>query len=207
MKRIRILYVILAALLVASVGPLLFYALKMLSINRGALETNENLLQSTITRSIAGEISIYNDTFHQLLDNLMHLLEGDSDLSDRNDSKNSAMRATLERFVGSSDRIIYVTLLDAQGRGIQAGSYNVESDPFLVKVLERGFAAAQQLREYQSDLVLIPDSPNPFPAMLVSRPLLQDDQFHGMIAVVLNLRFLVDRLQASSTNGLEALRG
>lgn len=205
MKRIRILYVILAALLVASVGPLLFYALKMLSINRGALETNENLLQSTITRSIAGEIAIYNDTFHQLLDNLLHLLEGNSNVSSRNDYQSASLRAALERFIGSSDRIIYVTLLDAQGRGIQAGNYNVESDPFLVKVLERAFAAAQQLREYQSDPVLIPGSSAPsFPAMLVSRPLLRDDQFHGMIAVVLNLRFLVDRLQSSSTNGLEA---
>ena len=164
MKRIRIFYVILAALLVASVGPLLFYALKMLSINRGALETNENLLQSTITRSIAGEISIYDDTFHQLLDNLLHLLEGNSNLSGRNDYQSPLLRATLERFIGSSDRIIYVTLLDAQGRGIQAGNYNVESDPFLVKVLERAFAAAQQLREYQSDPVLILEIP-PTPAL------------------------------------------
>ena len=53
MKRIRILYVILAVMVLASVGPLLFYALKMIDINRRALETNEILLQSTITHSIA----------------------------------------------------------------------------------------------------------------------------------------------------------
>src|SRR3989304_6329392 len=74
MKRIRILYVILAVLVVASVGPLIFYALKTMDINRRALETNEVLLQNTITRSVAEEISIYNETFHQLLDNLDHLL-------------------------------------------------------------------------------------------------------------------------------------
>ena len=36
-KRIRILYVILSVLLLASVGPLLFYSRVMLDITRGAL--------------------------------------------------------------------------------------------------------------------------------------------------------------------------
>ena len=204
-KRIRILYVILSVLLLASVTPLLFYALKMLSINRGALETNENLLQSTITHSIAEEISIQNNTFHQLLDNLMHVLEGAADLSGRPGGfQGPSLRPTLERFISSSDRIIYVTMLDAQGRGIQAGSYNAETDPFLVKILERAFAAAQQQREYQSDPVLITQPQVQFPAMLVSRPMIRDNQFRGMIAAVLNLQSLVERLQSSSTNGLEA---
>ena len=203
--RIRILYVILSVLLLASVGPLLFYALKMLDITRSALETNENLLQNTITRSIAAEIAISNDTFHQLLDNLMRVQDGSADLfSTPGGYESPALRSTLEEFVSGSDRIIYVTVLDARGRGIQAGSYNAQGDPFLVKVLERAFAAAQQQREYQSDPVLITEPQSQYPAMLISRPIVREGEFRGMVAAVLNLQLLVERLEASSTNGLEA---
>lgn len=204
-KRIRILYVILSVLLLASVGPLLFYALKMLDITRSALETNENLLQNTITRSIAAEIAISNDTFHQLLDSLMRVQDGSADLfSAPGGYESPALRSTLEEFVSGSDRIIYVTVLDARGRGIQAGSYNAQGDPFLVKVLERAFAAAQQQREYQGDPVLITEPQSQYPAMLVSRPIVRDGEFRGMVAAVLNLELLVERLEATSTNGLEA---
>jgi len=204
-KRIRILYVILSVLLLASVGPLLFYSRVMLDITRGALETNENLLQNTITHSITEEISISNNTFHQLLDNLMHVQDGNADwFSNPGGSENPSLRATLERFVASSDRILYVTVLDARGRGIQAGSYNAQNDPFLVKIVERAFAAAQQRREYQSDPVLISEPQSQYPAMLISRPIIRNEEFRGMIAAVLNLELLVERLRASSTNGLEA---
>jgi len=205
MKRIRILYVILAVLVLASVGPLLFYAFKTMDINRRALETNEVLLQNTITRSVAEEISIYNETFHQLLDNLDHLLTMQPGLSQAGQGFQSvALRTTLEGMISSSHHIIYITVLDAQGRGIQAGNYSADSDPFLVRMLDRAFAAAQQRSEYQSDPVLISQSQNLFPAMLISRPIIRNDQFQGMMAVVLNLQSLVDRLKSSSTNGLEA---
>ncbi|HWP83993.1 MAG TPA: HD domain-containing phosphohydrolase [Terriglobia bacterium] len=205
MKRIRILYVILAVLLLASVGPLLFYALKTMDINRRALETNEVLLQNSITRSVAEEISIYNETFHQLLETLDHLLTQQPGLSGAGQGfQSEELRKTLEGMISSSRHISYITVLDAQGRGIQAGNYSADSDPFLVRTLNRAFAAAQQRSEFQSDPVLISQSQQLFPAMLIARPIIREDQFDGMMAVVLNLQSLVERLKSSSTNGLEA---
>ena len=203
--RIRILYVILSVLLLAGVGLLFVYALTMLDITRQALETNETLLQTTITRSISGEIANSNAAFHQSLDNLTRVQEGGADLlGTAGGSESPALRSMLEEFVGSSDRIIYVTVLDARGRGIRAGSYDAQADPFLGNVLKRAFEAAQQRREYQGDPVLISEFQEQFPAMLVSRPLVRDGEFRGMVAAVLNLQLLVDRLAASSRNGLEA---
>jgi len=205
MKRFRILYVILAVLVLASVGPLSFYALKTWEINRRALETNEVLLQNTITRSVAEEISIYNATFHQLLDNLDHLLTLQPGLSQAGQGfQSAALRTTLEGMISTSQHLIYITVLDAQGRGLQAGNYSADSDPFLVRTLDRAFAAAQQRSEFQSDPVLISQSQDLFPAMLIARPIIRNDQFQGMMAVVLNLQSLVERLKSSSTNGLEA---
>jgi HAMP domain-containing protein len=205
MRRFRILYVILAVLVLASVGPLSFYALKTWDINRRALETNEVLLQNTITRSVAEEISIYNNTFHQLLDNLDHLLTLQPGLTQPGQGFQSAeLRTTMEGMISSSAHLIYITVLDAQGRGLQAGNYSADSDPFLMRTLDRAFAAAQQRSEFQSDPVLISQSQNLFPAMLMARPIIRNDQFQGMMAVVLNLQSLVNRLESSSTNGLEA---
>lgn len=205
MKRIRFLYVILAVLVVSSVGPLLFYSLKMLALNREALETNEQEIQNTTTRSIADEISIYHDNFHQLLDTIDRVLQIHASFTGGVWVSNSPeLRTALERFVNPANHIIYVTYLDAAGRGVQAGSYTGESDPFMVKMLERAFAASQQRREYQSDPVLISQQQAQFPAMLISMPVIHDDQFQGMVAIVVNLQFLVERLQSSSTRGLES---
>jgi len=206
MKRLRFLYVILAVLVVASVGPLLFYGLKMLEINRRELETNENLLQSTITRSIAEEIAIHNEAFRQQLNNLEHIVQASSSLlGGPGQTRNSQWRETLERFVSSSPSIIYVTFLDAVGRGVQAGNYSADADPFLVKVLGQAFAAAQQGQQYESIPVLVPLGGNLAPVILVSRPIVRRETFEGMVAAVLNLQYLVERLHASSTNGVQEL--
>ena len=39
--------------------------------------------------------------------------------------------------------------------------------------------------------------------MLLSRPIVRDNEFRGMVAAVLDLQFLVERLKAASLNGLE----
>ena len=208
MKRIRFLYVILAVLIISSVGPLLFYSFKMLALNREALETNEQELENTTTRSIADEISIYYQNFEQLLDNLSQDLQVHANLAANlprgQSDPRSELRATLERYVNPVNHIIYVTYLDAQGRGAQAGNYSGESDPFMVKMLGRAFAASQQHREYQSDPVIIPTQQGQLPVILFSTPIIRADQFQGMVAIIVNLQFLVERLQSSTGRGLEA---
>ena len=203
MKRIRILHVILSVLVLASVGPLVFYAFQTMASNRQELETKEMELQNITTDSIANEIYIYNATFQQQFDNL--LLDVHTSLFDRQEGYNSPdLREKLKRFVGPSSHIIYVTLTDAQGRGPSEGTYNADSDPFLIEVLKKAFAASEQGIHYQSDPVMITQEQSQFPSMVVSRPILRRNRFQGMLAVVVELQFLVDRLASSSKRGLEA---
>ena len=104
MKRIRILYVILSVLVLASVGPLVFYALQMIDSNRRTLETNEMEIQLITTDSIANEISIYKASFQQQFDNL--LLDVYASLFDRQEGYNSPdLREKLKRFVSPSSHI------------------------------------------------------------------------------------------------------
>ena len=203
MKRIRILHVILSVLVMASVGPLVFYAFQTMASNRQELETKEMELQNITTNSIANEIYIYNATFQQQFDNL--LLDVHTSLFDRQEGFNSPdLREKLKRFVSPSSHIIYVTLTDAQGRGPSEGTYNADSDPFLIEVLKKAFAASEQGIHYQSDPVMITQEQSQFPSMVVSRPIMRRNRFQGMLAVVVELQFLVDRLASSSKRGLEA---
>ena len=59
--RIPLLYVILGVLLAISVLPMYFYSAQIETMNRERLKTNEMLLQNTVTRSLADDISQHQD--------------------------------------------------------------------------------------------------------------------------------------------------
>src|SRR5437867_12352597 len=69
-SRIPILYVILGVLVAISVVPMYFYSGQVESINRDRLITNERLLQNTVTRSLADDISQHQQTLQMMLANL-----------------------------------------------------------------------------------------------------------------------------------------
>src|SRR2546423_15723241 len=73
--RIPILYVILSVLVLISVVPMYFYSAQVQSINRERLITNERLLQNTVTRSIADDISQHQDSFRLMQSNLASALQ------------------------------------------------------------------------------------------------------------------------------------
>ena len=68
--RVPLLYVILGVLLAISVVPMYFYSVQTEKLNREALETNEKMLQNTITRSLADDISQHQETLRMMLANL-----------------------------------------------------------------------------------------------------------------------------------------
>ena len=69
-SRIPLLYVILGVLLAISVLPMYFYSAQIEEMNRKALKTNERLLQNTVTRSLADDISQHQETLRMMLANL-----------------------------------------------------------------------------------------------------------------------------------------
>src|ERR1700690_3407943 len=68
--RIPLLYVILGVLLAISVLPMYFYSAQIEEMNRERLKTNEMLLQNTVTRSLADDISQHQETLRMMLANL-----------------------------------------------------------------------------------------------------------------------------------------
>ena len=199
--RIPILYVILGVLLVISTVPMYFYSAQVQAINRDRLKTNEMLLQNTVTRSLADDLSQHERSLRVMLANLSSAIQVASggDFGTRN-IQAPELRALLENFVSSSDEIAYATLLNSEAKGISAG--RIVPDAFLQRELERGFAAARDGRAYSGSALVVGEGKSTHTVFLVSSPVKYGDRFLGVIASVVDLQFLIRRLQEVSGGGL-----
>ena len=202
-KRIPILYVILGVLVVISVVPMYFYSTQVQSINRERLITNERLLQNTVTRSIADDISQHQESFRLMQANLASALQVESggDLTGEH-VQAPELRALLENFVSSSSDLDYATLLNSEAKGISAG--RIEPDAFLQRELEQAYAAANDSRAYNGQPLLVGSGKTSHTVMVVSTPVTYGGRFLGMIASVVDLDYLINRLQETERGGLTA---
>jgi HD-GYP domain-containing protein (c-di-GMP phosphodiesterase class II) len=199
--RIPILYVILGVLLVISIVPMYFYSEQVEAINRDRLKTNEMLLQNTVTRSLADDLSLHERSLRMMLDNLSSAIQVASggDIGEKN-IEAPELRALLENFVSSSDEIAYATLLNSEAKGISAG--RIAPDAFLNRELERAYAAARDGRVYSGQALVVGEGTSARTVFLVSSPVKYGQRFLGMIASVVDLQFLIRRLHEVSGGGL-----
>ena len=199
--RIPILYVILGVLLVISIVPMYFYSAQVEAINRDRLKTNEMLLQNTVTRSLADDLAQQERSLHMMLANLSSAIQVASggDIGETN-IQAPELRALLENFVSSSDEIAYATLLNSDAKGISAG--RIAPDAFLNRELERAYAAARDGRVYNGQALVVGEGKSARTVFLVSYPVSYGPRFLGMIASVVDLQFLIRRLQEVSGGGL-----
>ena len=199
--RIPILYVILGVLLVISIIPMYFYSSQVEAINRDRLKTNEMLLQNTVTRSLADDLSEHQRSLHMMLANLSSAIQVASggDIGENN-IRVPELRALLENFVSSSDEIAYATLLNSDAKGISAG--RIAPDAFLNRELERAFAAARDGRAYNGQALVVGEGNSARTVFLVSYPVNYGSRFLGTIATVVDLQFLIRRLREVSGGGL-----
>jgi HD-GYP domain-containing protein (c-di-GMP phosphodiesterase class II) len=110
------------------------------------------------------------------------------------------MRALLEKFVTTYGDLAYATLLNSDAKGIDAGK--IQPDAFLQKELEVAFTAARDGRPYTGNPVSIGSGKDGKTLLLVGQPLEAGGHFIGMVATVLDLQFLTNRLHEASQGGL-----
>ncbi len=201
--RIPILYAILSVLTLVSIVPLYFYSETVVGINRESLKTNEMLLENTITRSLADDIAQRQNNLRAVLTNLGAAVQVASGGNLRADNIHAPeLRALLEQFVSSSDSVVYATLLNAEAKGISAGK--MAPDVFMQRELERAFAAARDHRAYTGQALALGLGKEAHTVMLVSAPMQAQNRFIGMIAAVVDLQYLTERLKEASKGGLMA---
>jgi HD-GYP domain-containing protein (c-di-GMP phosphodiesterase class II) len=199
--RIPILYVILGVLLVISIVPMYFYSAQVEAINRDRLKTNEMLLQNTVTRSLADDLSQHERSLRMMLANLSSAIQVASggDIGNKN-IESPELRALLENFVSSSDEIAYATLLNSEAKGISAG--RISPDAFLQRELQHAYDAAHDGRAYNGQALQVEDGKTPRTVVLVSSPVSYGGRFLGMVGAVVDLQFLIRRLREVSGGGL-----
>src|SRR5882757_9288 len=201
--RIPILYSILAVLILVSVVPLYWYGTKVVGINKDRLKTNEKLLQNTVTSSLADDITQRQNNLRTSLDNLSSAIQvaSGNNLSGEHVST-PELRALLDSFVSKSDTLAYATLLNSDAKGITAG--RMAPDPFMQRELEHAFQAARENRSYNGQTLTVGSGKDSRTIRLVSSPITVNNTFIGMVGAVVDLDFLIKRLQDASQGGLEA---
>ncbi len=200
-SRIPILYVILGVLVLVSVVPMYFYSAQVESSNRDLLITNERLLQNTVTRSLADDISQHQESLRMMLANLASALQVSSggDLTGEH-VQAPELRALLENFVSSSGDLAYATVLNSDAKGISAG--RIAPDDFLQSELQRAYTASREGRAYNGQALVVGNGKSARTVMLVSTPVMYGGRFLGMIGSVVDLQFLIRRLQEVNGGGL-----
>jgi len=199
--RIPILYVILGVLLVISIVPMYFYSAQVEAINRDRLKINEMLLQNTVTRSLADDLSQHERSLRMMLANLSSAIQVASggDIGSKN-IEAPELRALLENFVSSSDELAYATLLNSDAKGISAG--RIAPDAFLQRELQHAYDAARDGRAYNGQALQVEDGKASRTVVLVSSPVSYGGRFLGMVGAVVDLQFLIRRLHEVSGGGL-----
>jgi HD-GYP domain-containing protein (c-di-GMP phosphodiesterase class II) len=199
--RVPILYVILSVLLVISIVPMYFYSARVEAINRDRLKTNEMLLQNTVTRSLADDLSQHERSLRMMLGNLSSAIQVASggDIGGKN-IQAPELRALLENFVSSSDELAYATLLNSEAKGVSAG--RIEADAFLQRELQHAYDAARDGRAYNGHALQVGDGKSARTVVLVSSPVSYGGRFLGMVGAVVDLQFLIRRLHEVSGGGL-----
>lgn len=199
--RIPILYLILGVLFVVGVVPLYIYGTKVVEINRERLITNERMLQNTVTRSLAEDIAQRQKNMQASLGNLAAAVIAATGGDISADHVNSPELAKLlESFVSSTDSVLYVTLLNADGKGIDAG--RISLDAFLAREREHAFESAADGKNYTGQALAVGSGKNQRTVLLMSTPVTVNDKIIGTLAAVIDLQFLINRLRDATEGGL-----
>jgi HD-GYP domain-containing protein (c-di-GMP phosphodiesterase class II) len=196
-RRWRILWIVLAALLLVSVGPLWLYHRQVLRLSEEKLQDTERVQQSEITRSLANETLQFEQGLRQRLLSQRQVLALTGWIEDVDDSAHSAqISRLLQDFVENNPNILYVTAVNRQARGQSAGSVSGDRDPFVQAALKRAFTSSIQGFDSISEPFALGQRNRP--ALVMSVPLLADGQFSGMLAAVVSLDSVEARLRDAS---------
>ncbi|HTS47701.1 MAG TPA: HD domain-containing phosphohydrolase [Bryobacteraceae bacterium] len=204
LSHVRILWLVLGALLLVSLLPILAYHYQVLRLSQDKLEDTERLQQMEITRLLAGQILLFQNNLDQQLRDEVKLLGLTGALADVNSPQHaSEVTQRLEEFVKNNPDILYVTALNAQAKGPWSGGFRADRDPFVNKALQNALSMAGQGTKYSSGALAAGEGKATTSAYVLAVPLVWDQKPAGMLAVLVSLKQVEDRLQNESVRKRE----
>ncbi len=204
LSRVRILWLVLSALLMVSLLPILAYHYQVLRLSQEKLEDTERLQQVEITRLLGGEILLFQNSLDQQLSDEIKVLGLTGALADVNSPQHAPQVAQqLEDFVSNNPDLLFVWAVNAQAHGPHGGKFRADLDPFVLKALQRGFTLCSQGAKFSSGALAIGEGKDTIPAYIVAVPLVWDQKPTGMLAVVVSLKQVEERLKNESVRKRE----
>jgi HD-GYP domain-containing protein (c-di-GMP phosphodiesterase class II) len=203
---LRILYLLLLILICISIAPLWFYGTRILATNQETLKTKEQELQTVTSQSLAQEISLYEENVRgHLSDFFTSVTALAAQIPAAKYVTNEQLNKALTDFASQQPSVLFATVVNNEAKGVQAGEYNAAGDAFLIKALDAAFIAARQGNQYVSNPITITRGSKNEPVMVMARPISSGGKFLGMVAAVVTLQSIVQRLDDTRrTSGLEA---
>ena len=200
MRRPRLLFLVLGAMLLVSALPLGLYHFQVLRLSQEKLTDTESVQQTELTRSVGEEIQLFDANLYQQLISERQILAL-TGLLDHIDDPVRAPQVTrlLENFVASNPNTLYLTAVGTNAKGAGAGNFRADQDPFVSKELQRAFSACLQSVVFRSEPLAL--GPENRPAFVMAIPLQVQDQFSGMLAMVVSLDSILRRLEETSVRG------
>ncbi|HEV2617685.1 MAG TPA: HD domain-containing phosphohydrolase [Candidatus Acidoferrales bacterium] len=194
-RRLRILWIVLGALLFTSALPLWLYHREVLQLSEEKLQDTERLQQSEITRSVASEILQFESNLSEQLESQRQLLALTGWIQDVSDPAHAPqLSRMLQNVLQNNHDILYVTTIGKGAKGESAESVkNAERDPFVDAALKRAFTASVQGLPFVSGTFALGQENRP--AFVISVPLMSEGQFTGMLAAVVSLDHVLARLK------------
>jgi HD-GYP domain-containing protein (c-di-GMP phosphodiesterase class II) len=187
----------MGALLLVAVTPLWLYHRQVLRLSEEKLENTERVQQSEITHSLASETLLFEQNLREQLLSQRQVLALTGWISNVDDPGHAPELARLlQSFVENNPNILYVTVVNQQAKGQSAGSFSVDPDPFVGVALKRAFQASFQGLNYVSEPFALGKDNRP--ALVVAVPLSSAGQFSGMLAAVVSIDRLTDRIRDAS---------
>jgi putative nucleotidyltransferase with HDIG domain len=205
-NRTKLLYHILAVLILVSVLPLTYYGWKQIRFNRELLETKERIYQSTIAESLALEISLFINNYVEQMQVFASALDPRAGLAAPEGSEGRlALEQKLQRFASQSPqspRLLYVSLVNTQGKGIRAGSYNA-NDEFIQQALRDGFSAVVDAKVpfFLTSPTRVDTGNGSQPVTVMSVPIKLGNQWEGAIIAILSLEEIFNWVVKRSVGG------
>ena len=196
-RKLRLMWIVLAALLLMSATPLWLYHRQVLQLSEEKLQDTERVQQTEITRSLANETLEFEQGVRQQLLAQRQMLTLTGWIDDVADTTHAPqISRLLQEFVENDPNILYVTAVNREGKGQRAGSFSAEQDPFMDAALKRAFTSSFQGFDSISEAFGVGRENKP--ALVMSIPLMSGGQFAGMFAAVISLDKLESRLRDAS---------
>jgi HD-GYP domain-containing protein (c-di-GMP phosphodiesterase class II) len=183
-RRGRILLTLLALLFLVGVVPLLWTSFTLVSRSREILELDQKTLQLDKARSLSQQVAVFVRSLQAQVATVARTLEVDT--SPRQfPGRVARIRETqaLERYVGGTSSLTYVSVVDASGSGARSGVQLPE--PVIEGLLEEGFRRGLEGRAMISHPVLSRSLQEP--VIVLGEPVEPGGQVAGVVLSVASL--------------------